>query len=246
MRCEQVQPLIGAWQDEELAVLTAWRVRRHVRRCAACSAEAAALERMEERLRAAAPLGPEPWVSTTRGRQTWPALAGAAMAVVVAFLVLIRSDHSPTPPIVPTASNPNLSTVNRGPTVTAGSAEAGRPAEGLTSVVMSPSRLKNQTAIAAASERTPVRSRRGRRQIRFRRTGEVGRVVSYRRPRHRGAGPSTPLRRERTAVQTSEPEMLIVAARTLTPVEMVERERDASEFIYVAAIPTLTPPRSVQ
>jgi hypothetical protein len=246
MQCERVQPLIGAWQDKELDGLTAWCVGRHVCHCATCSAEVDELMRLEERLRAAAPLGRERGRSTRAlRRQPWfaPTLASAAMVVIVAFCVRINRDDNPITPTLATASGPGLSTVRPGPKVATGPVGTGT-VEGSVSGFGAIPQQKSQEGIAAAAEPTPVRLRRGRPPVRAHRTGgETEQVASNRRPRHRGPGTSVPHGRRR---RTDEAEVILVAARALTPVEMAEREREASEFIYVAVTPPLAPPRSVQ
>jgi len=231
MRCEDIQPLIGAWQDDELHGLTAWHLGRHIRRCAACSTEAATLMRLEERLRAVAPLGREEGRSTTTPRRrAWlaPASAGAAMAVIVASLALIYRDQSPTPPALGAISRSVLPVVRSGPTTTP--VEAGR-AQGLTSGFASSPQPKNRETVAAASALEPLQLRRVRRRAR-----------TDGRPR----GRSGLFPRGQKTRRTDEPEVIVVAARTLTPAEIAERERDASEFIYVAATPAFLPPRSMQ
>ncbi len=53
MTCDSVRPELKAFLDDELSPLAAWRVRRHLRRCASCGAELETLRRFHDRLRAA-------------------------------------------------------------------------------------------------------------------------------------------------------------------------------------------------
>lgn len=64
MRCEQAEPLLGAWRDAELDVLTRMRIGWHVRHCTGCASEAARLDRLMARL---APLDPVIGYDAPRG-----------------------------------------------------------------------------------------------------------------------------------------------------------------------------------
>jgi hypothetical protein len=100
MRCNDAEPLIGAWQDGELDSWTAWRVARHVRGCLDCAAEAESLNRLSYSLKRAAPLG-VPDVVPQAVRRHRHAVPLSAMALVTAaagvFLVFARS---PTPSLI--------------------------------------------------------------------------------------------------------------------------------------------------
>ncbi len=52
MTCDQTQPLLEAFADGELGWGTAWRVRRHLARCAACAAQLAETRQLDARARA--------------------------------------------------------------------------------------------------------------------------------------------------------------------------------------------------
>ena len=98
MQCNQVEPLIGAWQDGELPAWSAWRVGRHVRGCATCAAEAESLTALNRTLRRAAPLGASAPVTTPQRNTILPPLAlTLASAAVVAFLLVTRSPAPSVP-----------------------------------------------------------------------------------------------------------------------------------------------------
>ena len=59
MRCNAARPLLGSLQDGELSVMTAYRVRRHLRVCPDCTAEAAELSLLTTRLQELALFGLE-------------------------------------------------------------------------------------------------------------------------------------------------------------------------------------------
>ncbi len=52
MTCDQIQPLLDAFTAHELGWGTAWRVRRHLAACPACTAELAEIHRLDSRVRA--------------------------------------------------------------------------------------------------------------------------------------------------------------------------------------------------
>ena len=52
MTCDQTQPLLNAFAAHELGWGTAWRVRRHLAACPACTAELAETRRLDSRVRA--------------------------------------------------------------------------------------------------------------------------------------------------------------------------------------------------
>jgi hypothetical protein len=96
MRCERARAEIKAWQDGELGPVSAWRLRRHLRRCPACAAEAASLRRLDALLRATDLFEPEtaavPESGRPRGRlpvRPAPRIAFAALAVAAAVLVAV-------------------------------------------------------------------------------------------------------------------------------------------------------------
>lgn len=97
MRCKQVEPMIGAWQDGELDALTSWRVGHHVRNCPTCAAEADSLTELTDALRQAAPLGAVEPVSPPRRVTVAPLSLTLASAAVVALLIASRPPGPPTP-----------------------------------------------------------------------------------------------------------------------------------------------------
>ena len=56
MQCEEVRPRLGAYIDGELAEAERVLLREHLSGCAACSPEAAALERLRDDIRQSAPV----------------------------------------------------------------------------------------------------------------------------------------------------------------------------------------------
>ncbi len=109
MNCEAVQTELKAYQDGELDRLGAWRVRRHVGRCAPCAAELRTMQKLnalllsvdvmepERREPASRPVS-EPRASASgpawRSRRVQWATAGAAVlaAAFLAFGTTGRTD----------------------------------------------------------------------------------------------------------------------------------------------------------
>jgi anti-sigma factor (TIGR02949 family) len=56
MQCEEVRPLLDAYLDGEIAEAERTSLRNHIEDCAACGPEAAALERLRDDIRRAAPV----------------------------------------------------------------------------------------------------------------------------------------------------------------------------------------------
>ncbi len=114
MTCDQTQPLLEAFADEELGWWAAWRVRRHLAACPACASEVAELQRLTARIRAwrdvpapahlqsqiAAALPPAPPVSAPRrpiaARRAAVGLAGLAAAAAAFFWLLPGQPGRPT------------------------------------------------------------------------------------------------------------------------------------------------------
>jgi anti-sigma factor RsiW len=78
MDCEQVEELLSALADGELTGAAAWRLRRHVRTCARCTAELAALEETRAAVRRRSP-SPAPHLFSARSRGAppdfWPSVS---------------------------------------------------------------------------------------------------------------------------------------------------------------------------
>lgn len=117
MTCDQTQPLLEAFADGELGWGTAWRVRRHLARCAACAAPLAEIRQLDCRVRAwrdvpapaglgdriAAALPPPLPVSALPNRRAHVTrraavgLAGVAAAVGAFFWLLPGQPGRPAP-----------------------------------------------------------------------------------------------------------------------------------------------------
>lgn len=69
VECARIQEVLLEYFDRELGASAATLVREHLRRCPACQAEAAALAKVVEGLRAADPAHSMPSVLSARGRR---------------------------------------------------------------------------------------------------------------------------------------------------------------------------------
>lgn len=78
MTCEQTLPLLDAFADGELGWGNAWRVRRHLAGCAACTAELAEIQHLGSRVQAwndvSAPAGLEARLAATLPRVALPVI----------------------------------------------------------------------------------------------------------------------------------------------------------------------------
>jgi hypothetical protein len=233
MRCEDVRLLIGAWQDEELSGLTAWRIRRHVRRCPACSTEAAELAGLDKRLRAAAPFGPERNLRLpTFLCSIWRRRAsGGALALVVAGLILFGA-YRVKPPAT------GRETAVRGAAVVLSPPPAPRsemPAKRETSAPTSDLVIRQvpdkprRRGIAAI---TPEPGRKSRRRSgRFATRTRIA-AATWPESRHpRSAFPVRPP--HRSPVRRAEQQIILIASRTLTPEEVAAK----NELLLIRAIP---------
>ncbi len=76
MNCRQILPLLDAFADGELEHINAWRIRRHLAGCAACSAELAAIQRFGSRVQAwnavSAPTGLQSRIAEALPRPAFP------------------------------------------------------------------------------------------------------------------------------------------------------------------------------
>ncbi len=80
MQCEEVRPLLDAYLDGEVAEAERTLVRNHIEDCAECGPEAAALERLRDGIRRAAPVyrAPQALRSSVRSAVRREATAAAA------------------------------------------------------------------------------------------------------------------------------------------------------------------------
>ena len=244
MQCERMQPLLGALQDGELGPAMAFRVRRHLRGCPYCTAEVAALLQGDARLRAAIPFGAENQASppALRRRVLESAVAVALSALVLfgAMFLLRRSavkrESTPT-----TMAQVSIPRPGRG-------AKPLRAAPIASSVIVSVRPTVAPVApadfVSATLRRKPRKGRNRPRQAkrlsppRVRRSSQLASVVKPSR-----TPLVTPVKPEAPPISPKEPEILIIASRTLTREEIVQQQRNTEGFIYIEslAIPPTRP-----
>lgn len=246
MQCENAQELLGAWQDGELPLASAWRVARHVRSCPHCTAEALALSRFNGRLRAADPLVAVPLVAektvhperlprlTPVGR---PALAGMALAAVAiaALGYTYFPTRVPTQKIVQRQPEALPTTNNSAPVkklqVTA---EASGARGNIPERQAHPVRLSHHDAQAETSHSTNQPTHRRHRKRRSGRAGRTMLAVVPSATAHKTQQPITVT----AALPVPEEEILIISARTLTPAEMEAQ----GQVLLIDSKPALPPP----
>ncbi len=123
MDCQEIKKLIPVYLDDELEATERQRVAAHLRACADCRAEARAIEKSWELLAEIKEIEPDPnyrirfWRSVdarmpwyaTLGRyfqpvffqQRWlPAVAGAAIVVMISIIAVVQFLQSPQMPSV--------------------------------------------------------------------------------------------------------------------------------------------------
>jgi hypothetical protein len=113
MQCDAARQNLKALCDHELGVVAAWRVRRHLRHCAACRRELAMIERLNALLLSADPAGagviaaPRARIrgasNGSRGRLRW-ALQLASTALLVLVLALGFHARNSAPVGIPLAA----------------------------------------------------------------------------------------------------------------------------------------------
>jgi hypothetical protein len=218
MRCDRARDYIGAWQDGELDPVRAWRIRRHVRRCADCAAESEALARLDADLRAAAPFGLEARQTTNRRAEWIPLLSVGAAALIVGVVFAAREWTTAAP--ISTLPSPALH-VAAAPTPTPLRPVA--PSEKTPRVTPAP-----KSTARAAVKPTPAPIRRPARKTQRRWPSPLHRPMLQRSLKPRIA--PTP---------ETDREVIMIAARPLTDEEILAQCEAKEEVIEICAEMTL-------